>query len=203
MDAIDALFRRLVLAAREAGMLEQPLEIGEVVERLVPYRAARRDAAIETNDDYLHALMQLIAGERNLLFADELMQDDLRNELAGSNPDLSLLRTYYNAKVRLATTAVQEVLAGDTAIDLRPPTPMATPVIPPPAPSPAAVAAEPVGEARVADECPYCTQRLPADRSVRYCPSCGIDLRRRRCAGCSAEIESGWKYCVTCGRTAA
>lgn len=216
MDALDLLFRRLVLAARAAGVLERPLDVGEILEKLVPYRAARRDSLLETNDDYLHALMRLVAGERELLFADELMQDDLKNELKGSNPDLGLLRTYLNVKVRLSTTAIQRILAGDTEIDLRPPTPSATPAVTtaappvrttPAAPTPVVSAApapsEPVVVERVEDSCPYCAQPLPGDRSVRYCPSCGIDLRLRRCAGCSAEIESGWKYCVTCGRTAA
>jgi len=239
VDALDLLFRRLVLAARAAGALERPLDVGELHEKLVPYRAARRDGVLETNDDYLHALMRLVSGERDLLFADELMQDDLKNELKGSNPDLGLLRTYMNVKVRVSTTAAQRVLAGDTEIDLHPPTPISTPAIvaaaaPPPAPKPPAptpppppppapaptpraptppaptpvvpatpVWSEPVVAERVVDSCPYCAQPLPDDRSVRFCPNCGIDLRLRRCAGCSAEIESGWKFCVTCGRTAA
>ena len=209
MDALDLLFRRLVLAARAAGALERPLDVGELLEKLVPYRAARRDGVLDSNDDYLHALMRLVSGERELVFADELMQDDLQNELKGSNPDLGLLRTYINVKVRLSTTAVQRVLAGDTEIDLRSPTPITAPVVDPtpPAPIPVVLAAPPPPAAatmdREVDACPYCAQPLPSERSVRYCPNCGIDLRLRRCAGCSAEIESGWKYCVTCGRTAA
>ena len=53
------------------------------------------------------------------------------------------------------------------------------------------------------EECPYCAQALPSDRAVRYCPHCGINLRIRRCPGCSAEMEAEWKCCVTCGRSAA
>lgn len=232
MDSLDLIFRRLVLAARAAEALEHPIDVRELVDRLVPYRAARRDGLLETNDDYLHAVMRLLAGERELVFADESMQDDLRNELKGSNPDLGLLRTYLNVQVRLSTIAVQRVLDGDTEIDMRPPTPTSTPVV---VHAPTPVTSGPVGtetprsglaeipivpdgayahdvppavthDADNPDEgggCPYCAQPLPADRAVRYCPSCGIDLRLKRCAGCSAEVESGWKYCVTCGRTAA
>ena len=233
MDALDLLFRRLVLAARAADALERPLDVGEILEKFVPYKLARRDGLLETNDDYLHAIMRLVSGERSLLFADDLMQDDLANELKGSNPDLSLLRTYLNVKVRLSTQALERVLAGDTEIDLRPATP--TPVMsaavvsddeavvetareePAAAPRLSVSSAEIREEAaevmaqvaeretsdRVTDGCPYCAQPLPTDREVRFCPSCGIDLLLKRCAGCSAEIESGWKYCVTCGRTAA
>ena len=220
MDTIDLLFRRLVLAAQAADALARPIEVGEILDTLVTYRAAPRDGAIETHDDYLHAMMQILAGERELIFADDLMQDDLRNEVASSNPDLGVLRTYASAKVRLSTNAVQRVLAGDTEIDLRPPTPVSTPVVvlaPAPASRPSAAGGvsspEPVGgpspatNIRSAEpqgaECPYCTHALPTDRLVKYCPGCGINLRMRRCPGCSTEIESEWKFCVTCGRSAA
>jgi hypothetical protein len=225
VDALDLLFRRLVLAARAADALARPLEVGEILDRHVPYRAARRDGLLDSNDDYLHVVMQLLAGERELVFADDLMQDDLRNELKSPNPDLQVLRTYASAKVRLSTAAVQRVLEGDTQIDLRPSTPISTDAVsaasaprpdagsgvsPVPgreqpavaSPTPVLTPVAPAAESEVAS-CPYCAQRLPTDRPVRFCPGCGINLRVRRCPGCSTEIESEWKYCVTCGRSAA
>jgi predicted RNA-binding Zn-ribbon protein involved in translation (DUF1610 family) len=48
--------------------------------------------------------------------------------------------------------------------------------------------------------CKYCGQVLPQGRDVRFCPHCGQDLAVRRCPACSAEVEPGWKFCVTCGR---
>jgi predicted RNA-binding Zn-ribbon protein involved in translation (DUF1610 family) len=48
--------------------------------------------------------------------------------------------------------------------------------------------------------CTYCGQVLPQGRDVRFCPHCGQDLAVRRCPACSAEVEPGWKFCVTCGR---
>jgi hypothetical protein len=226
VDALDLLFRRLVLAAQAADALERPLDVGELLDKFIPYRSVRRDGKLDTNDDYLHVVMRLVAGERELLFGDDLMQDDLRNELASANPDLGVLRTYVNAKVRLSSAAIQRVLAGDTEIDLRPPTPVVNVVVTPEIPAAAVVAhperlardadaesAEPPSAPRVStgspasgtepEECPYCAQALPGDRAVRYCPSCGINLRIRRCPGCSTEIESEWKFCVTCGRSAA
>lgn len=222
MDPLDLVFRRLVLAAQAADALARPIDIGEIIETLVPYAAARRDG-LDTHDDYLHAVMRLAAGERDLAFGDDLMQDDLRNELASSNPDVGVIRTYLNAKLRLSTQAVQGVLAGDTDIDLRPPTPTAEPPSAgaPPSPAPREGAAGPAGDATGAEPrpaprvstpalptdtedqtCPYCAQELPTGRVVRFCPHCGINLRIRRCPGCSAEIESEWKFCVTCGRSA-
>jgi hypothetical protein len=251
-DALALLFRRLVLAAQEAGALARPIEVSEILERLVPYRAARRDGLLDTNDDYLHAVMQLLAGERGYVFADDLMQDDLKNELTALNPDLGVLNTYRNAKVRIASTQAEQVLSGDISIDLRAPTPLSTEVVaptaPPPAPAPRPAATprpsttptEPRGVARASAEiagqpvapaaptvvtppapqapavpvppapvdesvsavCPYCSKDIATDRPLKYCPHCGINLRIRRCPGCSAEMEAEWKFCVTCGRSA-
>ncbi len=231
MDALDLLFRRLVLSAQAVGVLDRPLELGEILDRLAPYSAARRDGKIETHDDYQHLVMRLVAGERDLVFADDLMQDDLRAELASPNPDLAVLRTYLNAKVRLSTGAIQQVLAGDTAIDLTPPTPMkpgpavraSKPVSAvtaaarePGAEAPSGPIAEPMtmprdnsalfealgGNGTGSGGCPYCAQPLPEGRTVKFCPCCGQNLLVKRCPGCSAEIEQGWKFCVTCGRKA-
>ncbi len=222
-DALAALFRRLVLAAQQADALARPIEVSEVLDTLVPYRAARRDGLLNSNDDYLHAVMQLFAGEHGYVFADDLMQDDLKNELNSPNPDLGALATYRTAKIRISSTHAQEVLAGDTSIDMRPLTPLATPVVAAPVTpvlpvtpvaAPPVIPAAPRGvsvptpvvnvvlDESPADECPYCSRALPADRTLKYCPHCGLNLRIRRCAGCSAEMESEWKFCVTCGRSA-
>lgn len=243
MDDLDLLFRRLVLAARAAGALERQVTVGELLDQFVPYAAARRDGGLETHDDYLHALMRLVSGERSLLFGDDLMQDDLKAELQAPVPDLTVLRTYAQTKLRISSSGVQSVLAGDTDIDLRPPTPVARPSSGTPATpgtakaSPAAAGfpiIEPGTEPRASGAlqdafsayasslaaavegataggppagtvdlaCPYCAQALPTGRSSKFCPSCGLNLLVRRCPGCSAEIESGWKFCVTCGRKA-
>jgi hypothetical protein len=253
VDDLDLIFRRLVLAARAAGALERQVTVGELLDQFVPYAAARRDGGLETHDDYLHALMRMISGERSLLFGDDLMQDDLKAELETPNPDLTVVRTYAQTKLRISTAGVQSVLAGDTDIDLRPPTPVSRPssgaqrahtsgahaTAPRGSGAVAAQGAgtnagEPMTEPRPAGAiqnafsayasslaaavegataggpplgtvdagCPYCSQALPTGRAVKYCPSCGLNLLVRRCPGCSAEIESGWKFCVTCGKKA-
>lgn len=236
VDVLDSLFRRLVLAAHAADALARPLEVGELLDRFVPYGAARRDGLLDTNEDYLHAMMRLVSGEGGYVFGDDLLQDDLKAELASPNPDLTALRSYANTRIRLATARAEAVLAGDTAIDLRPPTPVEpAPAVAPrataartplaatgaatPLPGGAATPADPVTQPRAAAAtfqpdrasvmtgtvhpgCPYCAQPLPDGRPIKFCPSCGLNLLVRRCPGCSAEIESGWKYCVTCGRAA-
>lgn len=227
MDALELLFRRLVLAARASGALERPVTVGEVLDDFAPYAAAKRDGQLDTHDDYLHAMMRLVSGERSLVFGDDLMQDDLKAELDSPNPDLAVLRTYAHTKLRVSTAGITNVLAGDTKIDLRAPsTPSATGATFPPKPmteprpsgalhtafsaydastrSPAAADAGVVTPPpdTVDPGCPYCAHALPPGRTIKFCPSCGLNLLVKRCPGCSAEIESGWKFCVTCGRKA-
>lgn len=55
----------------------------------------------------------------------------------------------------------------------------------------------------VPEGCPFCGGTLPEGRVVIYCPSCGHNLSISRCPACGGELEQGWKYCVTCGRSVA
>jgi rRNA maturation endonuclease Nob1 len=50
--------------------------------------------------------------------------------------------------------------------------------------------------------CPFCGESIPDDREVHFCPSCGLNVRTIHCAGCSTELDAGWRFCVTCGRPA-
>jgi predicted amidophosphoribosyltransferase len=55
----------------------------------------------------------------------------------------------------------------------------------------------------VGGKCRYCRGTLPEGRDLTYCPHCGQDLTVYHCPACSTELEVGWKFCVTCGRTIA
>lgn len=49
--------------------------------------------------------------------------------------------------------------------------------------------------------CRFCGGTLPEGRNVIYCPHCGNNLSVSRCPACGSELEKGWKFCPTCGRT--
>lgn len=72
-----------------------------------------------------------------------------------------------------------------------PPSPSAAPAMPFPVRPPTPV---------VGGTCRNCGRPLPADRGVTFCPYCGENLTIRRCPACSTELESGWRFCITCGR---
>jgi hypothetical protein len=217
MDPLDLLFERLVRAARDTRpeFLTRPFEVAELME-LVPYRAVRAEGALETNDDYAHALTRLLAGEGGYVFADDLLQDDLRAELKSSNPDLAAYRAYLTARVTISQEHARRF--GESMPPAAAPAPVASPVAGTPlseavtAPKPvrpsSAAAPRPLDPAAETTPrssrpgCRYCGGELPEDRKVHFCPSCGQNLFARLCAACSAELEPGWKFCVACGRLA-
>jgi hypothetical protein len=62
--------------------------------------------------------------------------------------------------------------------------------------------ARPITIAPTGESCPFCKGELPAGRQISFCPHCGQDLTVVHCPACGSELERGWKFCVTCGRTA-
>ena len=215
-DELDRLFFTLVQAVR-AGRpeyLSRPFEVAELV-AFVPYRTARAEVGTETNDDYAHLIMRLLSGERGYIFADELLQDDLKAELASANPNLSAFRSYLNARVTLSQEHTRQLLealslsvSDDAAAEA--PSPSAAPTAEPAAAPfnpivarPSTASAPPLSRRPSRPGCKYCGQPLPEGRDLQYCPHCGQNLLVRRCGACSAELEPGWKFCVTCGRASA
>jgi hypothetical protein len=221
-DALDKLFACLVRAARDQrpDKLAGGLDVSELL-AFVPYKDVRGEIGAATNDDYGHAVTRLLSGERSLVFGDDLMQDDLKAELESKNPDLQAYRSYLNTRVTLSQERVRTVLDGLGPAPTRPAAPpiAESPSRPRPAPVianrerlaasreravPKATIAPGLGvDARAARPgCKYCGQPLPTGRDVRFCPHCGQDLAVLRCGACSAELDPGWKFCISCGRAA-
>ena len=50
-----------------------------------------------------------------------------------------------------------------------------------------------------APRCSYCGGSLPAGRAVHFCPHCGQSQLVGQCPKCKAEVEYGWRHCVSCG----
>lgn len=57
--------------------------------------------------------------------------------------------------------------------------------------------------ATLGGRCRYCSGNLPEGRQLTFCPHCGQDLTVQQCPACSTELELGWKFCTTCGRSVA
>jgi hypothetical protein len=216
MDNLDRMFRHLVrtIETRNREYLTRPFEVAELYQTILPYRLHRRELGLDTNQDYEMTLLELLSGARGYLVVDDRMRDTLRKELGSGSPDPSVLREFAGAHVALASDAVRrldtpegresarsEPASAATPVAARAATPTASaPTTPRRGPSsqPRTVAVAAVGES-----CRFCGGALPPGRQITFCPHCGQNLTVINCAACGTELELGWSYCTTCGRTVA
>jgi hypothetical protein len=209
MDDLDRLFQRLVHNIRNghAEYLSVPFTVQELYDTLVPYRHYRRDLGIETNQDYEAALTRLLSGEKGYVRADQAMQDRLKKELASSNADVGAFRDYAESRISLAPDALQKIGVaipaqnaggysvgrtgqagngnGGTAGEAS-----------------TSFVAPALSTIEAAVGCKFCGGTLPEGRTAIYCPNCGQNLAAKHCAGCGAELDPVWKFCVNCGKKA-
>jgi RNase P subunit RPR2 len=190
MDALDRLYRRVADV-----LLRQPdaqVTIGDVYQNLVPYRQVRNELGFSELAAYEHALLRLLAGERDYVIVERPeVQEELACELRAPNPILGVYRDYAGVGVYLNPFAPEV------------PSSVAPEPAPPPAAAPdAGVATDPRPAAPPAPKraaCPGCRAPLPTDRQARFCPHCGKPLVPVPCGECSQPLEPEWKFCATCG----
>lgn len=222
-DAVERLYERLTDALERVRPrpYESPVTVAEIYQELVPYRSVRSEVGFGMNADYEDALLRLLAGEHDLARLEpDHARDEIRRELAGVNPNVSIYRAYAGCDVWLRP---RERRAGEAAPartqekpqSARSPDTSAAPhavAAPPerdrPAPAAAAPAAA-VASPREQPEppaprrrCSTCSASLPAQRTVRFCPSCGTQQVSVDCGVCGEQVEPGWRYCIGCGSDA-
>jgi hypothetical protein len=193
LDDLDRLAFRLSRTVRTQypQLLTQGFTLTDLEERLLPYREVRREMADGGADAFESAVLRLIAGERGYLVADAELQAACRQALGFPSPTLALIRTWTASVLRLnrpsghtpagmAAVVMGRTPSGDSAGDEIFPTARAT--------------------MSAHAHCRFCSNRLPDQRRVTFCPHCGLDLTKRQCAACSTELEAHWRFCVTCGR---
>jgi hypothetical protein len=112
------LYRRLLRARSELPQPEAPPTIGDVYQRLIPYRSVRSEVGFSELKEYEHALMRLLAGEHGYVtLASEEAAGELRRELESPNPILGVYRDY----------AAVEVSIREDVTDPMPPAPPSLP----------------------------------------------------------------------------
>jgi len=81
------------------------------------------------------------------------------------------------------------------------PTPIPAPPMVPPPPRITPELDQPIGrrQGEPGPRCSYCGGRLPTGRAVNFCPHCGENQAFVRCPECQAELELGWRHCISCG----
>ena len=197
------------LAATDPARLRRPLPLTDIRDSIMPYRANRRALQLESSEDYELVLMQLCAGEGGFATTEP---EDVRAlfaaELQTPNPDLGILQLHENAVVSLEARPLAEALDSKPELAFAPPghtpellvdeSPIST-LADLPSIEPTADRASPEQHAEAITHCSTCGELLPANRMVNFCPHCGSSQVRTGCPACGADVEPGWRHCVTCG----
>ena len=216
MEDLSRFFRQMVrnLAATDPARLRQPLPLGDIRRTILPYRANRRALRLETSEDYELVLIRLCAGEGGFARTEP---NDVHAEFAAealsSNPDLTIVHRHESAVLIL--NEEQLVRALDPARELafapsdqrfappapKEPAPAPAPPAPKaaPAPAPAREVSKPQSRPVPRAICRACGGKLPAGRSVKFCPHCGENQALTHCPECQTELEPAWRHCVACG----
>jgi hypothetical protein len=213
-DDVRRLFRVLVdlLAQRNPERLRSAFQVAELYQQIIPYKSYRSRLGFDTNQDYEAAVLGLLGGIGEFASVEPLeAQESLAAEAASPNPDTGLFREFAGARVWLHADKVRELV--DRAAAYAPPAATAPPE--PPAESADAgrppvfllerdAAAPPAARPRPAappdsSRCSACTQPLPGDRPVVFCPWCGRPLGGTTCARCGDELDPAWGFCPRCG----
>ena len=100
---LDRIFERLLrtLSAGGPDQLRSPFTVAEIVQSLVPYRTYRNELGVDTLQDYEHAVLEMLAGERGWLVCDPDTVTVIKKELASPDPDTGLLRRLQTVEVRV------------------------------------------------------------------------------------------------------
>ena len=179
--------------------------MADIRDSIVPYRANRRALQLESSDDYELALMQLCAGEGGFAITEpEDVQELFGAEVRSTNPDLGLLQLHENAVVSLRAGPVAEALNPTAELAFAPPgTIQASRIQASIIHEPGLPEIEPLLDDALPEDipshCGRCAGVLPPNRVVNFCPNCGADQATARCPSCQANVEAGWRHCVTCG----
>jgi hypothetical protein len=211
VNDLERFFVQLVrnVAADDRTRLGKPLLLVDIRNSILPYRANRRALQLESSEDYELVLMRLCAGEGGFArTGPDEVHDEFVKELGNPIPDLTLVQKHENAVVHLDPKAVAKALDPQPELAYAPREPVSagdnversrgqSPKAPS---SKARKAALPDDRTKpVPARCSRCGGGLPVGRVVNFCPQCGQDLTRTRCAECSTELEPGWRHCVNCG----
>src|SRR5260370_27016064 len=116
MDEVDRLFERLVGGLAKEARLAVPFPAAEVYERLVPYRSNRSHLRVAAHQDYEMAVLRLLAGERGYVRIEpDDVREAMQREITTVNPDVTMFRTFPDARVMINRLAAERFLRGEAA----------------------------------------------------------------------------------------
>lgn len=123
MDELTRFARRLVeqLTASKEGV-NRAVPIGQIREKILPYRTHRRALMLESVEDYETVLLRLVAGERGFVRTQPpAAAKRCQDELAGANPDLGLLDELADSTIQITSLAAAQIVGDDGEVTLSEP----------------------------------------------------------------------------------
>lgn len=105
-------FAAVVLAEWQAtsGHRDARLPVQDLVERVLPYKMARRVLAIESSEDYEAMVLRLLSGEGDLAVAEPGEAGDIaRTVMAAKVPDLEVLGRLHGATIAFTDEAMSRL----------------------------------------------------------------------------------------------
>lgn len=186
MSDLERFFDLLVrnLAAADSTRLTTPVPILEVRNTVLPFRTHRRALGLGSTDEYEELLVRLVGEEGGLVSTQPVeVADWCRQQMASLSPDLSGIPGQATATITVRPEAVERVLGQVSAEAIA-------------RNASAAASGTPVQ----AEACLHCGVKLPTNRAVNFCPSCGRNVTIIPCDGCGADMEPGWRFCINCGQ---
>ncbi len=245
MTELEQFAATLLTQWRDNGGADgAPIGVGVLLDKVLPYRVARRLLGIDVSEDYEALVLRLLAEDEDLVRVEPVNAADMAKATITSRlPDLDALQLLRSAQLTFTERAIARLDSGSSrteasssakpqprtkassrapatrsvAEDAGPVAPATTPeshrdadIIPfrpitqsaadsgaadLPSGPPTTVPVTPPAAAH----CWSCSDALPLDRAVKFCPFCGADQRQPTCAACGAAAERGWKHCPECG----
>src|SRR6185503_20162620 len=113
LNDVDRIFQRIVevLSARGDDRLLDPIDLPDLYQKIIPYRAHRAALRFDTNQDYEMALLRLLAGEHGYVEVEPAeVAQALAEETRSINPNPGAFRSFAQARARLSFRAVKDIL---------------------------------------------------------------------------------------------
>jgi hypothetical protein len=196
----------------EDGHAGGPISVTLLMEKILPYRTARRLLGIDVSEDYEALLLRLLAEEGRLVVVTPIGAADMaRTTMASKLPDLGVLQLLRSATFMITDDTMARLdgvlplpVTKEKEKDKQKDDTRRSPAIAAAAEPPAQAAGpekEPGGDpaAATGPACWSCGEAVPGDREVKFCPFCGADQRQPKCASCGEAVERRWRHCVECG----
>ena len=191
----------------DGGGDHDSIAVGALLDRVLPYRVARRMLGIDASEDYEALVLRMLSEEEALVRVTPNDAAELARATANSRlPDLDVLQLLRPASF----TVVERILTAPpmapdvpqleetstwSAQEAAAPEPETEPGVTPEA------IAEPEASSQQPEpsHCWNCAESMPVGRNAKFCPFCGADQRQPACSACGAVAERGWKHCAECG----